>query len=166
MASDPTPPPPPAPDAPSNGAPASAPTASAQQPVDDISSGYQPYTPYAPYPPYSPYAPYPVPYAAPVYYPWTYAPPAPGLSGWALTSMICGIISLVFLQPITAILAIIFGYVALNEVKKSGGQVDGHGMALAGVVMGYIALGLSLLFTALYILYFVFIISTLGSFPD
>jgi hypothetical protein len=80
--------------------------------------------------------------------------------------MICGIISMVILQPITAILAIIFGYMALREVKRSGGQVDGHGMAVAGIVMGYIGIGLTVLVIALYIVYFVFIISTLGPYPD
>ena len=80
--------------------------------------------------------------------------------------MICGIISMVILQPITAILAIIFGYMALREVKRSGGQVDGHGMAIAGIVMGYIGIGLTVLLIALYILFFAISISALGPYPD
>jgi hypothetical protein len=44
--------------------------------------------------------------------------------------------------------------------------VDGHGMAVAGIVMGYIGIGLTVLVIALYIVYFVFIISTLGPYPD
>jgi hypothetical protein len=137
----------------------------------------QPYAPFAPSASHAPGLalepyPYPYPYTYPYpapgsgyYSPWLYAP-APQLSGWALTSMICGIISMVILQPITAILAIIFGYMALREVKRSGGQVDGHGMAVAGIVMGYIGIGLTVLVIALYIVYFVFIISTLGPYPD
>jgi len=80
--------------------------------------------------------------------------------------MICGILSVTLIQPITAILAIIFGYMARREVKRSGGQVDGDGMAVAGIVMGYIGIGFTVLFTALYIVYFVVIISTLGPYPD
>ena len=130
-----------------------------------------PYAPFAPGLALEPY-PYPYtytyPYPAPgtgYYSPWV-AVPAPQLSGWALTSMICGIISMVVIQPITAILALIFGYMALREVKRSSGQVDGHGMAVAGIVMGYIGIGFTVLLIALYVVYFVVIISTLGPYPD
>lgn len=118
----------------------------------------------APYP-YS--EPYPYPDAAPgYYYPWMYAPPAPRLGTWALVSMICGAVSIVTFQSVLAILAVIFGFIGLNEVKKSQGTVEGRGFAIAGIVTGFISIGLTILVIALYILYFVFLISTLNTLPD
>lgn len=110
--------------------------------------------------------PYPYPYAAPgYYYPWMYAPPAPRLGTWALVSMICGAVSIVSFQSILAILAIVFGFIGLNEVKKSQGTVEGRGFAMAGIVTGFISIGLTIIVIALYILYFVFLLSALSTFP-
>lgn len=110
--------------------------------------------------------PYPYPYAAPgYYYPWMYAPPAPRLGTWALVSMICGAVSIVSFQSILAILAIVFGFIGLNEVKKSQGTVEGRGFAIAGIVTGFISIGLTIIVIALYILYFVFLLSALSTFP-
>jgi hypothetical protein len=122
----------------------------------------------APYPTSYAYPdPYQYPYAAPsYYYPWMYAQPAPSLSTWALVSMICGAVSIVSFQVILAVLAIVFGFIGLNEVKKSQGTVEGRGFAIAGIVTGFISVGLTLLFIALYILYFVVIFSTLSTYPD
>ncbi|MGE5333943.1 MAG: DUF4190 domain-containing protein [Nitrososphaerota archaeon] len=133
-----------------------------------------PYTPYAPYPPYPPYpsypdagyAPYPYPAPAPGgYYPWMFAPLAPTMSTWALVSMICGLVSVVTFQPIVAALAIVFGFIGLSEIKKSPGQFEGRGMGIAGVVLGFVGVGIFLLFILFYILYFVFLFSMLNTMP-
>jgi type II secretory pathway pseudopilin PulG len=55
-------------------------------------------------------------------------------SGKATASLICGIFFFVFPLPI---LAIIFGHLALSDIKKSGGRLLGHGRAVAGLVLGY-----------------------------
>lgn len=39
---------------------------------------------------------------------------------------------------VPAILAIIFGVLALKEIKRSAGTVGGRGMAIAGVVLGIV----------------------------
>ncbi len=113
--------------------------------------------------------PYPYPYAAPgYYYPWmyAYAPAAPRLGTWALVSMICGAVSIATLQSVLAILAVIFGFIGLNEIKKSQETVEGRGFAIAGIVTGFISIGLTILLIGLYILYIVFIISALSTLPD
>jgi type IV pilus assembly protein PilA len=71
------------------------------------------------------------------------APIAPGqgpTSGKAIVSLICGIFS--FVLP-SAIVAVIFGHLSLSEIKRSAGRVRGRGMALTGLVLGY--LGISVL---------------------
>lgn len=99
---------------------------------------YQPQGPYPPGPhqPTSP-APYqPVPYQQQPQYVVVQAPPSSGL---ATASMVMGILGLVMgccSFGIFSILAVIFGHMATAETKS--GAKQGHGMAVAGLVMGYV----------------------------
>lgn len=61
-------------------------------------------------------------------------------SGKAIASFICGLFS--FLFP-SAIVAIILGHLSLTEIKNGFGRVRGKGMALTGLILGY--LGISIL---------------------
>jgi type II secretory pathway pseudopilin PulG len=56
-------------------------------------------------------------------------------SGKALASMITGIFGLLFFFP--AIAAIILGHIGRSDIRKSNGRLQGNGMALAGLIMGY-----------------------------
>ncbi len=56
----------------------------------------------------------------------------------AVASLLLGIFSLF---PPFGILAIIFGHVARSQIRKSAGRQKGAGMALAGLILGYLALG-------------------------
>lgn len=57
-------------------------------------------------------------------------------SGKATASMVCGI--LFFFWPFTAIAAVVLGHIALSEIKRSAGRLAGRGMALAGLILGYL----------------------------
>ena len=56
-------------------------------------------------------------------------------SGKAITSLICG---LLFFVPFAFIAAVVFGHIALSEVKRSAGRLKGEGLAIAGLVLGYL----------------------------
>jgi type IV pilus assembly protein PilA len=58
-------------------------------------------------------------------------------SGKAIGSLVCGI--LFFFLP-SAIAAIILGHLSLSDIRKSGGRLVGDGMAIAGLVLGYVGL--------------------------
>jgi len=45
---------------------------------------------------------------------------------------------------LTAIPAVICGHVAWSRIKRSAGQLTGEGLALAGMITGYIGIALSL----------------------
>jgi hypothetical protein len=67
-------------------------------------------------------------------------------SGMAVASMVLGIIGLLAgccTFGIFSILAVIFGHVAMGETKR--GENSGHGMAVAGLVMGYVVAGPAIL---------------------
>jgi hypothetical protein len=68
--------------------------------------------------------------------------PARKTNGMAIASLVTGIAG--FFTGITSILAIIFGAVALNQIKKDPSQ-DGKGMAIAGIILGSIVLFLAIL---------------------
>lgn len=58
----------------------------------------------------------------------------PETSGKAIVSLICGLFF--FFLP-ASIAAIIFGHLSLSEIRKSAGRLQGNGMALAGLILGY-----------------------------
>jgi hypothetical protein len=90
-----------------------------------------------------PYQAYPPQYAPQQYPPqqyWQPAAPNPGTNGFSIAAMVLGII---WIWWIGSILAVIFGHIALAQIKKTG--QGGHGMAVAGLVLGYIGVGVLLL---------------------
>jgi Domain of unknown function (DUF4190)/Septum formation len=78
-----------------------------------------------------PYQPYPQqPYGQYGQEPPPYPPPTRSTNGFAVASLILGIIGFVWL---CSLLSIIFGIMALNQTK--GGRRGGRGMAIAGLVL-------------------------------
>jgi predicted histidine transporter YuiF (NhaC family) len=67
-----------------------------------------------------------------------------GIGLMCLSPILCGIGMLPF---IGWLVAIITGHLALGEIKRSGEK--GHGMAVAGLVLGYTGFGLTILLVIL-----------------
>jgi type IV pilus assembly protein PilA len=57
------------------------------------------------------------------------------MSGKAVASLTCGF--LFFFFP-AAIAAIILGHLSLGDIRKSAGRLKGHGVAVGGLVLGYL----------------------------
>lgn len=88
-------------------------------------------------------APAPPTAAVPYPYPPAYAAPAPqSTNGFAIASLVLGIL---WLYWIGSILALIFGYVGKNQIDNSGGRQGGRGLAIAGIVLGWIGVAVLLL---------------------
>ncbi|WP_395736629.1 DUF4190 domain-containing protein [Prosthecobacter sp.] len=65
-----------------------------------------------------------------------------GTSGLAIASLVFGI--LVFLTfGLAGLPAVILGHIGLSKINKSNGALKGRGMAIAGLVMGYLGFGLT-----------------------
>ena len=56
----------------------------------------------------------------------------------AVASLLLGLLSPF---PVFGILAVIFGHIARSQIRKSAGRQKGAGMAMAGLILGYLALG-------------------------
>lgn len=89
-----------------------------------------------PPPPAAAPAPY-VPYAPAVVYPTT--------NGLAVASLVAGFL---WLGWFGSILAVIFGHIAISQINRSGGRETGTGLAVGGLVLGYIGVASLLLVIA------------------
>jgi hypothetical protein len=64
--------------------------------------------------------------------------------GKAVGALVCGIIGLAVCAPV-GIAAIVLGGQSRRAIADSGGRLQGDGMALAGLIMGWVAVGLLIL---------------------
>jgi len=67
-------------------------------------------------------------------------------NGYAIASLVLGIVWFWF---IGSIMALVFGYKARRQIQESGGRQTGAGFATAGIVLGWVGLGIALLITVL-----------------
>lgn len=76
-----------------------------------------------------------------------YAAPAPTVptSGQAIASLVLGIGGLTFLPLVGSIIAVILGPMARSEIRRRPDQVSGDGVALVGMILGWIGIGLTVL---------------------
>lgn len=68
-------------------------------------------------------------------------PSAPALgttNGFAIASLVLGIVGLTGFPLIPSVLALIFGYKGKRQIDRSGGAEQGRGLAVAGIVLGWI----------------------------
>jgi hypothetical protein len=102
------------------------------------------------------YSPPPPPpqYPPPQQYYYQAPPPQPGgsTSGWAVFSLISGILAWVGVFGLGGIAAVIAGSIAKNEIRNSGGRVGGDGMATAGLVLGWLNIALAVCSICFFIL--------------
>lgn len=63
----------------------------------------------------------------------------------AVVSLVTGIVSWLALPLLGAIVAIITGHMGRSEIRRGGGSVDGDGLAITGLVLGYLQLALVIL---------------------
>jgi hypothetical protein len=73
-------------------------------------------------------------------------PPTPQTkNSLSIISLVLGIISLIPCSIFAGIPAVITGHMAVNRATRSPGEFGGKGMAIAGLVMGYISIAVAML---------------------
>ncbi len=81
----------------------------------------------------------------------------PQNSVFAIISLVGGIAGFFIVPVIGQIIGIIFGHMALNEIKNANGRLTGRSLAMAGLITSYIGLGL----IVLVILFFIVMVTIL-----
>lgn len=66
----------------------------------------------------------------------------PRTAGIAIASLVLGILALSCFSILAGIPALVLGIVAINRIGKAGGALAGHGLAIAGIVLGGISFAL------------------------
>jgi hypothetical protein len=72
-------------------------------------------------------------------------PPAAPTSGMAIAALIMGLAGWTVLPWVGSVLAIVFGYAARNEIRRRPGEMTGEGLATAGLVLGWLMVGVTVL---------------------
>ena len=66
-------------------------------------------------------------------------------NGLAVASLVC---SLLWVFGVGSVLAVVFGFVARSQIKRSGDGQRGNGLALAGIIVGFVGIvGMVLIIT-------------------
>jgi hypothetical protein len=121
-------------------------------PVDDYEIGAVPSA--DPPPPSAPSS-----YSAAGSTPYAYGLPAQRTNVLAIISLIASCAGVII--PLAYVAGIIMGHISLAQIKRTG--ESGHGLALAGVIVGYSLLAISILVLVLYIIFIVVILGAAGS---
>lgn len=85
-----------------------------------------------------------------------YSMAVPPTSTLAIVSVIAGIIGFSAMPIIGGIVALITGYMARKETKATPPTASGDGLALAGIIMGWIQLGLAVVSICCFAATFIF----------
>jgi hypothetical protein len=72
----------------------------------------------------------------------------------AIVSLIFGILGWSFLPLVGSVVAIVTGHLARSEIRRAAERPQGDGLAVAGLVLGYVALVAALLFVLVLLVFF------------
>ena len=72
----------------------------------------------------------------------------------AIVSLVAGLLGWTLLPWLGSFGAIITGHMARAEIRRSAGAIDGNGLAIAGLVLGWINVVLCVLAVAAVVLFF------------
>ena len=81
----------------------------------------------------------------------------------AIVSLVSAILGFTFVPLIGTVVALITGYMARNETRAIPPRVSGDGLATAGIIMGWIQVGLIVIGICCTIAYFVFFIGVFAA---
>lgn len=60
-------------------------------------------------------------------------------SSLAIASLVSGILGWTLLPFIGTLVAIVTGHMARGEIRRSGGTLDGDGLAIGGLILGWLS---------------------------
>ena len=80
--------------------------------------------------------------------------PVKTTSTLAIISLVAGILGWTLLPLLGSLGAIITGHMARGEIRKSAGTIDGNGLAIAGLVLGWGSVVVTILGVLLVVLFF------------
>ena len=97
--------------------------------------------------------------------PPSYLPPEAPLptSGMAIASLVTGILGFTMAPILGGIIAILTGYAARKDTRAVPPRASGDGLATAGIIMGYVQIGIAVIGLCCFLAYLIFVLGILGS---
>jgi hypothetical protein len=89
--------------------------------------------------------------------------PARNYNVWAIVSICFACSTVIGSWCFGGLIAVITGHIARHQIQQTGEA--GRSLALAGLIAGYVAIGLTLAFATLYVLFFVFMFAFAATHP-
>ena len=75
-------------------------------------------------------------------------------SAMAIISLVSGILGWTLLPFLGSIVAVITGHMARSEIRRAPDRLDGDGMAIAGLILGYASIAMAIFAVFAFILFF------------
>lgn len=75
-------------------------------------------------------------------------------SALAIISLVAGILGWVAAPVVAALVAVVCGHLARSEIRREPERLDGDGLAIAGLVLGYANLALAAAVVLMAVLFF------------
>ena len=75
----------------------------------------------------------------------------------AIVSLVAGLLGFTLFPVVATIVAIVTGHMARKETRSVPPTASGDGLATAGIIMGYVQIGLFVIGICCFLLYFVFV---------
>jgi hypothetical protein len=81
----------------------------------------------------------------------------------AIVSLVSALLGFTFVPVVGGIVALVTGYMARNETRSIPPKASGDGMATAGIILGWVQMGLLVVGLCCAIAYFVLIVGIFAS---
>ena len=75
-------------------------------------------------------------------------------SSLAIVSLVFGLLGWSFLPMLGSLVAIVTGHLARGEIRRDPARLQGDGLAIAGLVLGYTAVLMAVLAIMIFVLFF------------
>lgn len=72
----------------------------------------------------------------------------------AIVSLIFGVLGWTLLPLIGSIVAVVTGHLARGEIRREPERLQGDGLAVGGLILGYVAIALAILAGLIFVLFF------------
>jgi hypothetical protein len=84
-------------------------------------------------------------------------------STYAILSLTFGVIAWLMAPLLGAIVAVVCGHLARAEIRRSPHPLEGDGMAIAGLILGYLQIALALMLALLVAIFFGGLVAFIGA---
>ena len=84
-------------------------------------------------------------------------------STYAILSLAFGLMAWLMAPLLGAIVAVVCGHLARAEIRRAHGAIEGDGMAMAGLILGYLQIALAIVFALVVAIFFGGLVAVIAS---